>query len=79
MGKQEKRIEQLLKNPNALTYDEIESLFRNENFEIQRWKWSHKHIYHKKSKEFAVVPIHNWDCKPYYKDQLKRFYLATTD
>ena len=36
MGKQEKRIEQLLQNPNALTYDEIESLFRNENFEIQR-------------------------------------------
>ena len=77
MSKREKRLEQLKNNPTSLTYKEIESLFDNESYDIQRWKWSHKLIFHRESWQYASIPIHGWDCKDYYKISLKNFYFTT--
>jgi len=77
MSKKEKRIEQLRTNPTSLTYKEIESLFIDDEYCIEWWKWSHKLIFNKQTWQFATIPIHWWDCKDYYKNVLKVFYFST--
>ena len=45
MSKQEKRIEQLLKDPTKLRYSDVESLLIALGFEIKELNGSHKLIY----------------------------------
>ena len=45
MSKQEKRIEQLLKDPTKLRYSDVESLLIALGFEIKELNGSHKIIY----------------------------------
>jgi predicted RNA binding protein YcfA (HicA-like mRNA interferase family) len=68
----------LMNAPQNLKYSEIETLFQNENFEIEWWKWSHKLITYKKDKNKCItIPIHWNDCKRTYKIKLKEFYKLT--
>lgn len=50
MSKQEKRIEQLLKDPTKLRYSDVESLLIALRFEIKELNGSHKLIYRPESK-----------------------------
>jgi len=79
MTQKEKLIEKLLNRPTSLRYNEIESLFKNDNFIIKKWKWSHKIIVFKANqRHFVTIAIHNNDCKKHYKEDLRdlyKFYL----
>ncbi len=76
MTKKEKRLAQLLNDPRKLKYKEIESLIISLWFEIREAEWSHKIIYRWDDHSlFTTVPIHNQDCLPIYKINIKKLYL----
>ena len=75
MWSKEKIIEKLYKSPQNVSYFEIETLFKNDDFSIVDWKWSHKRIIYKKNpKMFVSFALHNNDCKLPYKKQLGKLY-----
>jgi len=75
MTKKEKIRKEFLSDPRKLNYLKITNFLLTEWYEIDSWKWSHVKIRFIKSWEYFTVPIHNWDCKWYYKESLKNFYI----
>ncbi len=77
MSKQEKRIQQLLKDPTQLRYPELISLFTGLGFGVKELSGSHKLIYRKDNSLFATtIAVHNNDCLPIYKINMKKLYLS---
>jgi hypothetical protein len=77
MSKKDKIKEQFLLSPRTLTYAKIYSFLMNEGYIEIDGKGSHTRIKDKKTWKSFVVPIHNWECKWIYKEELKNFYLST--
>ena len=75
MTSKDKLIEQFLDNPTKLKYEKIESIMLNVGFSIEWAKGSHKKISYPNLKLHLSIPLHKWDCKDFYKEQLKKFYL----
>ena len=76
MTKKEKRLEQLLKDPRKLSYKEIEWLLISLWFVVREAEWSHKIIYWNSDVSvYTTVPVHNQDCLPIYKLNMKKLYL----
>lgn len=77
MTKQEKRMQQLLKDPTKLRYSELMTLFVALGFEIKELNGSHKLVYRPKNPLFATtIAVHNNNCLPIYKINLKKLYLS---
>ena len=67
MTKIEKIIQQLLNRPTSLRYKEIEKALKYLGFKINMAKGSHKKIKHKSLPHDLIIPVHNNDCKDFYK------------
>ena len=76
MTKKDKIKEKFLNNPSSLLIGKIISFFLRKGYELIEAKGSHTKIVHKKSKKHLTIPIHNGDTKPFYKKELKRFYIS---
>ena len=76
MSKREKIKSDFINSPRRLSYPQIQSFLIDEWFTVIQWKWSHVKIKHTKSWKVFIVPIHNWECKWVYKEELKNFYLS---
>jgi hypothetical protein len=80
MSKQEKRIEQLLKDPTKLRYSDVESLLIALGFEIKELNSSHKLIYRPENPRLSTtIALHNNDCKSIYKINMKKLYLSVAN
>jgi predicted RNA binding protein YcfA (HicA-like mRNA interferase family) len=70
MTKNEKLILKFKNNPISLKYIEIENLLLQLWFDKIDAKWSHVKFKNKLLKNDIILPLHNNDCKDFYKKQL---------
>jgi len=70
MTKKEKLILKFKNNPIALKFYEIELVLIDLWFERIDAKWSHVKFKNKILKSDIIIPVHNNDCKDFYKKQV---------
>ena len=62
-----------LKNPKSIKYRELVQILKYYGFVQIPAKGSHvKYTHHKLSRDL-VIPIHNNECKEFYKEEAKQF------
>jgi len=69
MTKKEKLIEKFKNNPWNLKFWEIEIILKDLWFDRIEAKWSHTKFKNKDLKNDVIIPVHNNDCKDFYKKQ----------
>jgi predicted RNA binding protein YcfA (HicA-like mRNA interferase family) len=69
MTKKEKLIQKFKNNPWSLKIWEIEIILRDLWFERIEAKWSHVKFKNKNLLNDIIIPLHNNDCKDFYKKQ----------
>lgn len=69
----EKLINKFKRKPESLKYREIEKLLISFGFEKILIKGSHIKFKHLKFGNDLVIPIHNNECKDFYKKQVLKF------
>jgi len=67
MTSYDKLLDKFLNHPPSLKYIEIEKLLLYLGFEKISAKGSHAKFKHQKVKFDLIIPIHNNDCKKFYK------------
>ncbi len=67
MTEKERVLRRFLNNPGSLRYDKIENLLLTFGFEKVEAKGSHKKFKHHKLNQDLIIPVHNNDCKSFYK------------
>lgn len=75
MTKKEKGLEKFLNNPNSLWFSQIERIILSFGYVRIEAKWSHIKYKHTDIEGDLVIPVHNWDCKEYYKIKAKKNIL----
>ncbi len=79
MTKKEKLIQKFISNPSSLRYKELTNVLKEIGFEEIPAKGSHVKWKHPALTKDLVFPIHNGDCKNFYKEQalktLKQYQL----
>lgn len=70
MTAKEKLINKFLANPQSLKYRQIEKIILSFDFVKIEAKGSHKKFKHYKLENDLTIPIHNNDCKNFYKKQV---------
>ena len=63
----EKTVQKFLTRPKSLRYEEIEKTLILLGFDLIPAKGSHKKFKHPALKYDLVIPVHNNDCKNFYK------------
>ena len=66
----EKTLAKFKQNPTTLHFREIETLLLRLGFELIPAKGSHKKFKHATLTADIVVPVHNGDCKDFYKKEI---------
>jgi predicted RNA binding protein YcfA (HicA-like mRNA interferase family) len=69
VSKKDKLIEKFRLNPSSVRYNEIILVLQNIWFEKLDAKWSHVKFKHLKMNNDIIIPVHNWECKDFYKKQ----------
>jgi len=72
MTKTEKAVQQFLNRPESLRYSEIEKVLKSFGFIIIKAKGSHKKFKHHSLATDLIIPVHNNDCKNFYKIQASK-------
>jgi len=67
MTKIDKLIEQFLRNPSSLSYSKIEKILLHFSFKKINAKGSHNKFKNPAIKYDLIIPVHNKDCKKFYK------------
>jgi predicted RNA binding protein YcfA (HicA-like mRNA interferase family) len=67
MNKLEKLVDKFLRNPTSLHFSEIEKVLLIAGFKKINAKGSHNKFKHPHLKYDLVIPLHNNDCKEFYK------------
>ena len=67
MTKKEKLLEKFLSSPSALHYSDIEKILLLKGFKKIPAKGSHQKFKHPFLTSDLIIPIHNGDCKEFYK------------
>lgn len=70
MTKKEKLIEKFKNNPWSLKFWEIKIILKNLWFEKIEANWSHTKFKNKILINDIIIPVHNNDCKDFYKKQI---------
>lgn len=70
MNRKQKLIEKFLENPCWIKFWDIRIILLSLWFEEIPWKWSHVKMKHVLAKIDYVFPVHNNDCKDFYKKQI---------
>lgn len=65
-----KKVERFLSNPSSCRLKEIEAILIYYGFEKINAKGSHVKFKHVLLTHDIVIPIHNNDCKDFYKQQI---------
>lgn len=68
MNNKAKLLRKFLNNPDSLRYWKIEQLLIGLGFEKIEAKGSHKKFKHHYLETDLVIPVHNNDCKGFYKN-----------
>lgn len=63
-----KLLLKFLNNPDSLRFQKIETLLINLGFEKIEAKGSHKKFKHRLLEKDLIIPVHNNDCKSFYKN-----------
>lgn len=69
MTKIEKSIHQFLNRPASLRFNEIKKVLKYIGFKMIKAKGSHKKFKHDSLITDLVIPVHNNDCKDFYKTE----------
>jgi len=67
MTKKSKLLQKLLARPTSLKFGEIETILLDLGFKKLEAKGSHKKFKHAKLPNDLIIPVHNNDCKDFYK------------
>lgn len=67
MGRKEKLLRKFLENPDSLSHRQIEGILLRMGFEMTVGKGSHMVFRYKELGIKISIPVHNNDCKKYYK------------
>ncbi len=67
MTKKEKLLEKFMNTPSSLQYSDIEKILLSKGFEKIPAKGSHQKFKHPSLTSDLIIPIHNGDCKEFYK------------
>lgn len=73
MTRIEKTVRQFLSRPSSLRYCDIEKVLKYFGFELIVAKGSHKKFKHNSLKADLIIPVHNNDCKDFYKILAAKF------
>jgi len=63
----DKKLQKFLNNPTSLRYTQIETLLIQLDFQKISTRGSHIKFKHHLLKSDLIIPIHNNDCKDFYK------------
>jgi predicted RNA binding protein YcfA (HicA-like mRNA interferase family) len=72
MTKINKLVEKFLLNPTSLKYRDIENILNHFGFEKINAKGSHVKFKHPQRISDLVIPVHNNDCKDFYKEKARK-------
>lgn len=73
MTKKEKLFLKFEKNPVSLKFSEIEKILIDLGFVKFEAKGSHRKYKHTLLEKDIIVPIHNNDCKDFYKKMIHKY------
>lgn len=79
MNKFEKTIQKFFKQPESLRFAKIEKILKVHGFELIKAKGSHKKFKHSSLKTDLVIPVHNNDCKDFYKKLAAKTIKSLSD
>lgn len=73
MTQKQKLVETFLNNPSSLKFKQLAAVLEHFGFIVIQAKGSHVKFKHPKLSTDLIIPIHNGDCKDFYKrEALKR-------
>ena len=72
MSQIEKKVEKFLKNPTSSKLADILLILKHYGFEKIPAKGSHIKFKHSQLQLDLVIPVHNNDCKPFYKKEVEK-------
>lgn len=73
MPKKEKLVDIFFNSPTSIRYSQLVTVLEYFGFEQIQAKGSHVKFKHPKLNFDLVIPIHNNECKDFYKQQAKKF------
>ncbi len=73
MTQKQKLVETFLNSPSSLKFKQLAAVLEHFGFIVIQAKGSHVKFKHPKLSTDLIIPIHNGDCKDFYKrEALKR-------
>ncbi len=72
MSQMEKLLQKFIKAPHTVRYADIERILIHIGFEKIQAKGSHVKWKHKDLSSDIIVPVHNNECKRFYKQQIQK-------
>ncbi len=72
MSKITKQVEKFFNNPISIKYSDLEKILIHFGFEKINAKGSHKKFKHSRLQNDLIIPVHQGDCKNFYKEESKR-------
>ena len=79
MTRIEKIIRKFIDRPVSLRFSEIKKVLEYFGFELIMAKGSHKKFKHTALEIDLIIPVHNNDCKNFYKIQAAKFVKNLLD
>lgn len=76
MGKRKKLLEKFIKNPGSVKYKDLEKILLDCDFIKIEAKGSHKKFKHELLGHDLIIPVHNRDCKNFYKNYVANVLKA---
>ena len=71
MSQIEKLLVRFWNDPERVRYRDIEKILQHFGFEKINAKGSHVKLKHSDHVSDIVIPVHNYECKPFYKKQVR--------
>jgi predicted RNA binding protein YcfA (HicA-like mRNA interferase family) len=62
-----------LQKPKSVKYRDLVVILEHFGFEQISAKGSHVKYYHPKLPQDLIIPVHNHECKDFYKEQAKNY------
>lgn len=72
MTQKEKLVDKFLQSPASIRYAQLVALLEHYGFEKVDAKGSHVKFKHPRLTSDLIIPVHNNECKDFYKQQAKK-------
>lgn len=72
----EKLLTRFIENPASLPFRDIEKILLRFGFDALEARGSHKKFKHLKVRADVIIPLHNGECKNFYKRELAKILKA---